>query len=243
MIDYLTILKNGITIQSSGTSGTAKEFYQSPKKLKAANSVARQVQGIDKHSSIYTCCKITHAGGLLAQTLPGLEIGAKVDIVAFSAYDWVRDIKNYTHTHITPLHAKAIMSTKNFYNLDLNGITITCGADPVTWDIVRTFVAQGARFITNWGMTEIGPLAINKEFDSVDTVDRYASLGPLHSTIMGDTKFCDTDIRNGELYVKGDICIYDDWYGTKDRVVDVGGTLFYLGRTNTDVDLNQPRKG
>ena len=243
MIDHLYILQNGITISSSGTSGTAKQFFQPPRKLKIANDIARHVQEIDRHSRIYTCCKTTHAGGLLAQTLPALEIGASVDIVDFSAYDWVRDIQNYTHTHITPLHAKAIMSTKNFYSLDLKGITVTCGADPVTWDIITTFVSQGAKFITNWGMTEIGPLAINMTFDSLDLVERYASLGPLNSTIMGDTAFCDTDIRNGELFVKGDICIYDDWYGTRDKVVDVAGTLFYLGRTNTNIDINSPRKG
>jgi hypothetical protein len=243
MIDHRFILENGITIRSSGTSGTAKEFYQNPKKIKAANIIARYVQRIDQHSRIYTCCKTSHAGGLLAQTLPALEIGAAVDIVQFNAYDWVKNIRDYTHTHITPLHAKAIMMTKNFYSLDLRGTIVTCGADPVTWDIIRAFVSRGARFIVNWGMTEIGPIAINIEFDSLDKVDRYSSLGPLNSTVIGDTKFCDFEIRNTELFVRGDICIHDDWYGTKDKVINIGGTLFYLGRTNTDVDIYAPRKG
>ena len=49
--------------------------------------------------------------------------------------------------------------------------------------------------------------------------------------------------ENGELVVKGDICIYDDWYQTKDKVKEVDGVLFYLGRTNKEVDFNNPTKG
>jgi hypothetical protein len=87
------ILSNGITIHSSGTSGEPNAYFQSPNKIKIANELARDRQQIDKSSKVYTCCKITHAGGLLAQTLPALEIGAEVDIEDFNAYAFVRKIK------------------------------------------------------------------------------------------------------------------------------------------------------
>ena len=50
-------------------------------------------------------------------------------------------------------------------------------------------------------------------------------------------------IENEELAVKGDICIYDDWYYTKDKVAEINGVLFYLGRTNKQVDFDKPTKG
>lgn len=242
-IDIDEILKNGITIQSSGTSGPPKSFFQSPSKIKAANLVALESQNITKASKIYTCCKLTHAGGLLAQTIPALSIGAAVDIVKFSAYDFVRDIVNYTHSHITPLHAKAIMLTKGFKSLDLSGIWITCGAEPVTWDIIESFVSKGATFMTNWGMSEIGPIAVNTVFKTLDDVYFYKNLSPDNATLLGDRYYCDVKIENKELIVKGNISIYNDWYYTKDKVIQIDNRLYYLGRTNKKVDLWKSIKG
>ena len=239
----IKILDEGVTIHSSGTSGNPKEFYQSPKKIKAANLVALTAQNITVNSKIYTCCKTTHAGGLFAQTLPALSIGAQVDIEPFNAYQFVKKINSYTHTHITPLHAKAIMLTKGFKDLDLSGIWVTCGADPVTWDIIEAFVERGATFMANWGMSEIGPIAINIVFDGLDKVNKYKSISPENSTILGNVSWCYYKVVNNELVVKGDICIYDDWYYTKDKVVEIDDVLFYTGRTNAQVDLCSPRKG
>jgi hypothetical protein len=36
--------------------------------------------------------------------------------------------------------------------------------------------------------------------------------------------------ENSVLEVKGDICVYDDWYVTNDIVEEVDGILFYKGR-------------
>ena len=243
MINYNDILTNGITITSSGTSGLAKQYFQDPSKLKIANEVALASQEISKTSRIYTCCKITHVGGLLAQTLPALSIGAHVDIVEFNAYNFVGAVKNYTHTHITPKHAQAIMLTKGFKDLDLSNIWVTCGADPVTWDIIEAFVNRGATFMTNWGMSEIGPVAVNTVFKDIDAVKELKDSAPTNSTILGNTKYCEYKIVESELHVRGDICIFDDWYATGDTVIIQNDTLYYTGRKNVEVDLYNPRKG
>jgi acyl-CoA synthetase (AMP-forming)/AMP-acid ligase II len=243
MINYKDILQKGVTISSSGTSGKPKAYFQSPKKLKYANDVALSAQHITTASKIYTCCKITHAGGLLAQTLPALSIGAHVDIIDFNAYHFIRNIGNYTHTHITPKHAKAIMLTKGFWQLNLSNIWVTCGADPVTWDIVEAFVERGATFMANWGMSEIGPIAINKTFIDIDMVKSLKESSPANSTILGSDKYCDYRVIDNELHVRGNICIYDDWYPTQDRVIVQDDILYYTGRTNKDIDLWVPQKG
>jgi len=243
MLDLQKMLDSGTTISSSGTSGASKEYFQPPSKLKAACKIAVEVNGLTKDSKVYTCCRLSHAGGLLAQTLPAFTIGAHVDVDAFSAWEFVRKINDYTHSHITPLHAKAIMLTKTFKTLDLTGITIMCGADPVTWDIIEAFVARGAKLIVNWGMSEVGPVCINSTFTDLEQVQYERSIAPANSTLMGLNKYCDFKIVNDELHVKGDICIYDDWYATKDRVVLKDNRLYYTGRTNVDVDLNTPKKG
>lgn len=241
--DYKEILSNGITLHSSGTTNQPTPYFQSPEKIKIANEIACLRQQISKSSKVYTCCKLSHAGGLLAQTVPALEIGAQVDIEDFNAYKFVKKITNYTHTHITPLHAKAIMMTKGFRQLDLTGVWITCGADPIAWDIIESFVDKGAKFLANWGMSEVGPIAINTLFDSMEKVMYYKSLCPDNATILGDVASCDTKLVNGELFVRGKISMYDDWYATKDKVVSKQAVFFYQGRTNREVDLWNPIKG
>jgi acyl-CoA synthetase (AMP-forming)/AMP-acid ligase II len=217
------ILNEGIVLSTSGSTGSPKQIVQPVKKLLAANSVAREVQQIDSNSRILTVCTLNHAGGLLAQTLPGFEVGAHIDVQPFNAFSWTRQIQDYTHSHLTPNMARAIIKTKNFNDINLTGITIMCGSDRVQSNIIRLFIERGATFIVNWGMTEVGPVAINKTFRPGDEVIAT-------ETIMGDTAFCETKIVNGELYVRGDICVYDDWFATGDSVIENQGMFYYIGR-------------
>ena len=217
------IIKEGCVLQSSGTTGEPKSIFQPPNKLKLANEVAREVQKIDSKSKILTVCTLKHAGGLLAQTLPGYEVDAEIEIEQFNPFLWVRKIKDFTHSHLTPDMARAIMKTKSFKDLNLEGKIITCGSDRVHSSIIQSFIDKGSTFIVNWGMTEVGPVAINKTFVpdmEVETTE----------TIMGNMTYCDTKIVDGELYVKGDICVYDDWFATGDIVRKEDNDFYYIGR-------------
>ncbi len=217
------IIKEGCVLQSSGTTGEPKSIFQPPNKLKLANEVAREVQKIDSKSKILTVCTLKHAGGLLAQTLPGYEVDAEIEIEQFNPFLWVRKIKDFTHSHLTPDMARAIMKTKSFKDLNLEGKIIACGSDRVHSSIIQSFIDKGSTFIVNWGMTEVGPVAINKTFVpdmEVETTE----------TIMGNMAYCDTKIVDGELYVKGDICVYDDWFATGDIVRKEDNDFYYIGR-------------
>ena len=225
-MELKSILKNGIEIKTSGTTGNPKVIFQTPSKLKAANRVARDVQQIASTSKIYTVCNMNHAGGLLAQTLPAVEINAEVTIESFNAFRWVKQIHNYTHSHLTPGMALAISKTKGWKDLNLAGKIIAVGSDRVPAECINKFVSKGATFITNWGMSEVGPIAINKIF--------YPGNAPAHDiplhTIMGDNTYVETKIIRNELYVKGDICVYDDWFATGDIVKHKDGIYWYYGR-------------
>lgn len=220
------ILSDGCTIATSGTTGIPKEIIQSPTKLKAADEIAIKSQEITPDSKIYTICKIDHAGGLLAQTLPAFRIGAEVTVEPFNAFRFCREIKKYTHTHITPGHARLIMRTKGFKDLDMSGVWVTCGSDPIDWDIIESFVERGATFMANWGMTEVGPCAINHVFRTIEDVQEVKD----ENTILGTNEYCETKIIDNELYVRGDICVYDDWFATGDLVELKGDILYYLSR-------------
>ena len=62
-------------------------------------------------------------------------------------------------------------------------------------------------------MSEIWPCAINITLLNEDFVNKYTSLIPNNLSIMGENFYCDCQISDSnELIIKGDICIYDDWF-------------------------------
>ena len=241
---FLNVVEKGISIYSSGSSGEPKLVYQPAEKVQADAKNAQQVQCITENSRVYTCLDPQRSGCLFAQTIPALLVGADVDLVKFNAYDYVRQASNYTHTHLTPKQAKAVMLTKGFKTLDLSDKTFLIGSEPVTYDIINAFVECGATVITIWGMTEIGVNAILHRFDNLLQVAAAREVTPANSTILGNIFYCDWRIdENNCLWVRGDICVYDDWFNTQDQVIRKKDMLYYTGRTNAVVDFDNPRKG
>jgi acyl-CoA synthetase (AMP-forming)/AMP-acid ligase II len=228
-------LEKGFTLTSSGTSGAPKSIFQTPKKLAAANRIAIEAQRITPDSRVLTVCRMTHAGGALAQTLPALSIGAHVDIVPFNAFSFLRNVAGYTHTHLTPAHCQLVMHTRSFSKADLAGLFVACGSDRVSFEMIEAFVARGAVFMCNWGMTEIGPITINTVFDSLNKVVEYHAHAIAGASLLGDRFYCETKVEDGVLYVRGDCCVYKDWFCTGDQVVvNAHGAMYYLGRAKKD---------
>lgn len=230
-LNWRAWLASGFELQSSGTTGAPKTIFQTEEKLCAANRVALVAQNITAHSRVLTVCRMAHAGGLLAQTLPAWSVGAHVEIKPFNAFTFLRDIKGFTHTHLTPGHCELLMKTRNFSRLELSGIFVACGSDNVSFEIIEAFVERGAVFMSNWGMTEIGPITINTVFDSLDKVKNYREQAMSTGTLMGDRYYCDYKIVDDELWVRGETCVYNDWFNTRDRVViNQQGAMYHQGR-------------
>jgi acyl-CoA synthetase (AMP-forming)/AMP-acid ligase II len=172
-VDFDHILNNGVTITSSGTTGDSKSIFRTPENLKRVCEVAIEAQRITKNSRILTVTRMTHAGGLLTQSLPGYTLGCDIKIQQFNAYSFLKDFQKYTHTFLTPSHMWALMQTKDFANADLSGKWILGGSDPVSWEMIEAFTTKGAIVQPNWGMSEVGPLTINSVFTKNSDFDFY----------------------------------------------------------------------
>lgn len=223
------ILKNGTIITSSGTTGLPKRIFRTPLNLKKVVDIALESQEITEDSRVLTVTRMTHAGGLLTQTLPAHVVGCHFKIQEFNPYSFLADFKDYTHTFLTPTHMAMLMNTKNFKSCDLTGKRILGGSDVVTWEMIEAFVSRGATVQPNWGMSEVGPLTINSVFRSLDDVHVEKSKNS-KGAILGNIFYVDWKIENGKLHVLGDLVYKDGWLDTGDLVEEVNGTLFYLGR-------------
>ena len=234
----------GIVVCTSGTSGKPKAVYQPPKKIHSNNRAACRVQGITRNSKVYTCLNPIKAGGLFAQTIPALSVGATVDLDKFNPYEYTRVVNKYTHSHLTPYQAKGVIMTKRFKRLNLTGHTFMCGSEPVTWDIIEAFIERGARVICIWGMTEVGVNAIMHIFENMNDVKEWQVKAPPNTTILGNIFNVGFSVEDNDcLMVKGDLSVYDEWFNTEDLVTMQNGALWYKGRLGVPVDFNKPRKG
>ena len=220
MTDFKKILKDGCTISSSGTTGTPKQIYRSPNNLEACNSVAIKDQDITSKSRIFTCTRMTHAGGLLLQSLPAYTLGCDVHITKFNPFTFLKEFGSYTHTFLPPAMCNALIKTKGFKNANFTGKVIAMGSDVIPWDHIYKFVSKGATVIANWGMSEIGPCAINTKFETLKYVERHTEWAPNTLPIMGENLNClyKIDYANDQLYIKSDLCIHNDWFATGDKV-------------------------
>lgn len=232
-MNLIKILNEGTTIYTSGTTGPSKPIHQPVAKIKSANKVARDVQMITKDSKVYTVCSMDHAGGLFAQTLPAVEVKAQTHIESFNPFKWVSSIKDFTHSHLTPGMAEAVTKTKSWKDIDLTGKIIACGSDRVPASIINKFVDKGCTFICNWGMSEIGPVAINETFTPSSSEAKDMDIDGRTCTLMGNEIFAETKIIKDELYVKGDICVYDEWFATGDVVKFHNERYWYYGRQSS----------
>lgn len=227
-VNFQHVLDNGVSITSSGTTGTPKTIFRSPENLRKVIEAAIDAQQLTKSSRIYTVTRMTHAGGLLTQSLPGYTLGCDIKIEQFNAYTFLKEFKDYTHTFLTPAHMWALMQTKDFQKADLSGKWILGGSDPVSWEMIEAFASKGAIVQPNWGMSEVGPITINSIFTKDSDLNYYKNLSK--GSILGDKFYTEWKIEDGILWVKGDLVYKSGWLRTGDIVECHGGILFYLGR-------------
>lgn len=240
MVDLQKAIREGVKITSSGTTGEAKTIFRTPDNLIHCNRAAIDMSKLTRSSRIFTCCRLNHAGGLLVHTLPAYTLGCDINITEFNAFTFLRESADYTHFFLPPKMCDAIMKSKSWSECDLSGKTVVMGSDPIPWRHILNFVEKGATVIPNWGMSEVGPCAINTTFTDMDQVKEHMDYGCCHGMLplIGDTFYVDWKIEDEQLYVKSQMCVHDGWFATGD-LVEKGfknpmlryyPILYYIGR-------------
>lgn len=223
------ILKNGLLLYSTGTTGTRKKIYSSPAKILANIKNEIDIFNITEDSCVLNCSPVEHITAYCL-SLPALFLGAAVIQKTMSSTEYLQELtdKNVTHTVVPPLKIKEIMEDPLFDKLSFNGTYVLFGKNFVTKEDVRTWIKKGARVITNWGMSEIGPLCCYSIFRSENDLDTIWKLSD--KSCMGNNLIIDAKVIDGEWVVRGEVSIYKDWFFTGDRMLEHNGTYYYEGR-------------
>ena len=79
---------------------------------------------------------------------------------------------------------------------------------------------------------EVMKAAQEQAVSEIAEMDHYDKIN--FSTFQGYINLTGLEARSksygGELYVKGDICVYDDWFATGDIVRKEDNDFYYIGR-------------
>ncbi len=218
----------GIVLFSSGSSSGIRKEICMPERMVMANAKnAIQCQAISNSDKILTVCSLNHTGGLSAQTIAGLLVGAHNIIEPFNAFNFFRLLKehNSTITHLIPAHIDALIKVDP--DLELPDLRlVVAGSDCVFKHHVDFWNSKGKSFIANYGMTEAGPIIINHKFVPGCDMSVFEKGVPLGTDTWAETKIVD-----GELYLKGDaVTTGSGWLATGDCVEMYRDWFIYKGR-------------
>lgn len=216
-----------LTLFSSGTTGKNKAVRQPWSMIEANIKNAIEVQSLTVADRVLTVSRICHAGGLHAQTLAALYVGAFVDVRPFSAYEFLKIAGNYTLTHLVPDQIRALKMTKGWSSFQKGQLRfVMCGSDPVTKELVEDFVDKEIPFCVNYGMSEAGPIICNTVIHCREQLRRIYEAG----VPIGCQFWTEYEIRSGELFLKGEPVVSEDWLPTGDLVEPVGDCFYFRGR-------------
>jgi acyl-CoA synthetase (AMP-forming)/AMP-acid ligase II len=215
-----------IVLYSSGSTGTRKQIIISEEMIlkNATNSV--NCQSLNSEDKILTVCSLNHTGGINAQTIAGLTIGAHIIVKEFNPFNFFKilETENITVTHLIPIMIDALIKVNNSKRLR-NLKTVMAGSDCVYKHHVAFWNNLGVDFIVNYGLTEAGPIIINHKFTNGSSLDVFDRGVPL-----GTNVWCDYRIDDGELLLKGKEVNTEEWLRTGDCVEILGDWFLYRGR-------------
>lgn len=216
-----------LTLYSSGSTG----HFKKPITLSEGVIMANARNSIEAHEftdgdRVLTVSSMNHTGGINAQTIPALIAGAHVVVVdkfePHKFWDIIVD-HDITVTHLVPRMVDTLIKIDDRRRSSLR--LVTCGSDCVKGEHVDWWLDRGVPFMINYGMTEAGPITINHCFNPGDNLLVFVRGVPL-----GTQRWCDVQIVDGELHLRGDSVIGDGWLATDDCVEEWGEWLIYRGR-------------
>lgn len=225
----INIEKFQLILYSSGSTGTRKQIIIPENMiLKNANNsvICQELTSKDK---ILTVCSLNHTGGLNAQTMGGLTVGAHVIVKEFNPFNFFKilDNENITVTHLIPIMIDSLIKVNN-RKLPPNLRIVMAGSDCVGKHHIKFWNDLNVAFILNYGLTEAGPVIINHKFIDNQELEVFDIGVPIGSTV-----WCDYKIIDNELYLKGDEINTKEWLLTGDCVELINEWFFYRGRKSS----------
>lgn len=215
-----------IVLYSSGSTGQRKEIVMPERMIMANIENAIECQSLTNEDRILTVCSLNHTGGISAQTLAGLACGAHIIVEQFNAFSFFRTLHTYdiTVTHLVPVMIDALENVK-FSEPPKALRLVMAGSDCVYKHHVEFWTTRGIDFISNYGLTEAGPIIINHRFHQDSDLSIFEQGVPL-----GTTTWCQTRIVDGVLWLKGREVNSYDWFNTGDCISYIDDWFVYRGR-------------
>ena len=222
-----------ITLYSSGSTGQRKPIVMSEQMIMSNAENAMASQRLTHLDRILTVCSLNHTGGISAQTLAGFLCGAHIVVGQFNAFSFFKTLHDYdiTVTHLVPVMIDALTRVK-FSTPPKSLRLVMAGSDCVYKHHVEFWINKNINFISNYGLTEAGPIIINHEFTADSDLSIFEQGVPL-----GTNAWCQTRIVDGVLWIKGRAVNGYEWFNTGDCISYIDNWFVYRGRQSAGCQI------
>lgn len=216
-----------LILYSSGSTNLIRKPIILNSELLLSNALNAVVcQRLTENDRILTVCSLNHTGGLNAQTIPALLIGAHVILQPFDHKTFFNSLEQHkiTVTHIIPKMTEVLnkLKRKTSHRLRL----ITTGSDCVYKNHIQYWLQHSQSVVTNYGLTQAGPILINHQFTEDSNLSIFDK-----GIVLGDKIWCDYIIQENELIIKGSNVVTGlDWFHTDDCIELIDNWFIYKGR-------------
>lgn len=227
----------GIYLYTSGSTESQRHAVFLNEKFLLANcATAIELQELTDDDIVLNVCSMHHTGGINIQVLPALLIGATVYIENFDPRNFYQRLHDTraTVTHLTPRMLDVLSRIRNDKTSRLR--LVAAGSDCVKRSHAEYWLDRKIDFIINYGLTEAGPWIINHRFTDKEQLTIFDRGIPLGSRV-----WCEYQINQHQLYLRGDNVASQDWLPTGDCVEKIDDFYFYNGRISAGCKVVEKR--
>lgn len=217
-------------LYSSGSTGVRKQIRITEGMLLKNAENAIKCQNLNSKDKILTVCSLNHTGGLNAQTFPGLIVGSHILVREFNAFNFIKLLSNesITVTHLIPIMIDSLIKVNSKQDIGSNLRLVMAGSDCVHEHHIKYWTDRDVNFISNYGLTEAGPIIINHQYNKYSDFSIFK-----HGIPLGTKIWCDYKLENNELFLCGDEVNQTGWLSTGDCVTLKENYFMYSGRVSS----------
>ena len=243
--------ESGFLFQTSGTTGQAKLFFQSERKILLNAKIAIRRQRIKKQSLCYSYLSLSHTGGLNMQLIPTLLAGGTVYLDGlFQAHHFIESIKKLqpSHTILLPSHYR-MLKYKNklsFFKNYPKKLLILTGSEPIPKEFYSDIGNTNLTPLGVYGMTEVGPFICSASESKTLLKDSISYLGVFEKEYKAQINN-DSEIEISGPGINNQVTISDEklklsdnsqsYFPTKDYGLRDAEHFYFKGRKGTEINL------
>ena len=206
-----------LIVFTSGSTGDPKGAVLSQGAIHWNALNSRLMHDLTRSDHVVTTLPFFHVGGINIQTLPALQVGAKVTLLPrFDAGSFAEFVETErpTLTVLVPAQMQQLMELEGWLSADFSSLrAVSTGSTIVGQELIARWADKGIPVIQVYGCTESGPIAAHQTVEGIEA--GWGTVG--HPALYTEIMIADVHGRpvptgaEGEILLRGPSLASEYW--------------------------------